>query len=1336
MSFLENTLNQGLVIIAFLAIFSTVQAQPEPYFEMLGIEDGLYDLDVKSICQDSLGYIWFGTESGGLSRYDGNSIQTFQSNPNHPNNNYPRALTYSLNVDEEGYIWTIGETPRGLFRINPYLQTVDHYPIEGHSFSALLDKKGRIWVGSYDQGLLRIDKENKAVLSFIEEFDQTLKTEYVRNLLEDHSGNLWFSYPHKVYKWNETTRLLSSYDFPKDPKQVAPDFYFEQIFEDSKKNIWVATSDGLFLLDPKTSEFQAFNYDPTIQNKNIGVSSIGEDKEGFLWIGDFQGLYILDMNKKQGKRISASHKQSEALKTTRTIFCDRNGNMWIGTFRGLLYWNRYRKTFHPYSIQENSAFENPKSEAIRLRRLQVGDRFFAPKELSFDPGESLVLTVKSFAVKEAFFSTVQDNQGNFWVPSYDDGLHLFDSTGKFLKRFGTNNSSLPTRASTTAFVDQKGVVWIGNWGYGLYRYIPENQTFLKHPVAHPNQPEIFGRAINVIHEDKQGYLWLGCNDYDLIQLNPDRTVKTFYPISTTDLVEDQNGVFWIASRDGLYKFNSQTGDYDHWTQQDGLPSGIVNSILMDEKGHLWLGTLRGLSHFDPNTETFHNYDLKDGLPDLQFSKCHGLKSRTGEFYFGLQNGMFRFHPNSIKNNPVIPKVIISDLKIRNQSVPIKGTLGDTLDSPSPLDQHISFTKDIRLNWRQNDISISFTAITYLNAQKNQYKYRLNNYDREWNFVSAQNPHAVYTNLNPGKYRFQVTASNNDGLWNETGASLYIIITPPWWATWWAYCIYGMLILSILYGLRAYELNRKLANYEAGRLRELNQVKSRLYTNITHEFRTPLSIILGISGQIKKEVEAKIEPHLEMIEKNGRQLLRLVNQLLDLSKVDSGTFALNYQRGDIVNYLKYLIESFHSLAEQKAIQLHFLSDLDSLFMDYDQERLQQIFNNLLSNALKFTKEGGHIYVQLNQLSEQELEVKFKDTGVGIPEDQLAKIFDRFYQLDDSETRRAEGTGIGLALVKELIQLMDGNIIVKSKPGKGTEFIMNIPIHRNASINSSVVPAEIPLNGMENANLPMVSNSLEGPKVLVIEDNKDVQFYIQNCLSVSYQVETAFDGQEGIQKAQKIIPDMIICDVMMPLKDGFEVCETLKADTRTSHIPIVMLTAKADFDSKLKGLKHGANVYLSKPFQEEELLLNLHNLLLQRQRLQQHYLFLSGLNKQPDSDQLEENLETDFVECVKAKILDHLTDSSFTVSQLSREMALSPSHLHRKLTALTGYSASKMIRMIRLNHAKKLLQNPALTVASVAYDSGFNDPDYLSKVFKQEYGITPTEFRRRQKEWSKE
>ncbi|NRB53900.1 MAG: response regulator [Saprospiraceae bacterium] len=523
--------------------------------------------------------------------------------------------------------------------------------------------------------------------------------------------------------------------------------------------------------------------------------------------------------------------------------------------------------------------------------------------------------------------------------------------------------------------------------------------------------------------------------------------------------------------------------------------------------------------------------------------------------------------------------------------------------------------------------------------------------------------------------------------------------------------------------------------QLNQLQELDALKTRLYTNITHEFRTPLTIILGITDRLTEELEESAQSGLHMIQRNGHHLLNLINQMLELRKLESGKALVHMQQGDMLAYLKYITASFDSYAASRDIRVHFLTEEQGIVMDYDPEKVLHIVSNLLSNAVKFTKDGGDVYVSVAIEAGENLLLKVKDTGIGIPTEKLAYIFDRFYQVDDSATRASEGTGIGLALTKELIKVLQGTIQVKSELGKGTQFTIHLPISRDAAIKEDALShmVEEKLNAFvpppASSFAPNLEPEVEAPLTLIIEDNPDVRQYIASCLEEEYRLTFAENGQVGIDMALDLVPDLIISDVMMPEKDGFEVCEILKNNAHTSHIPIILLTAKADVESRLKGLQRGADAYLPKPFNRDELLIRMQKLLELRRQLQQYYLSLTADDQVSlnEKDSAEAEQEHQFVKQVRAVIEAHLADPKFVVPDLCREIGMSHSQLHRKLSALTGLSTKKLIRSIRMNYAKKLLKDPQLTITAVAYDAGFNDPDYFHRVFKQVFGMTPGAFR---------
>ncbi len=779
-------------------------------------------------------------------------------------------------------------------------------------------------------------------------------------------------------------------------------------------------------------------------------------------------------------------------------------------------------------------------------------------------------------------------------------------------------------------------------------------------------------------------------------------------------------------------------------------------ILADEAGNIWGSTNKGIFCLIPPASNkgdhwqFRNFTKSDGLQDDEFNTGAYARLNNGDLAFGGVNGLNIFNPAEALAAGYSPDVFITDILVNNEPLTPN-------DKTGILQQSIEQTKSITLNWLQDILTLEFSSLDFTAPAQNKYRFQLGGVDKDW-VESGNRRTATYLHLPPGKYVFKVQGTNSQGVWSNKIAELQINVLPPWWRSWWAYLCYTLLLGLCIWAYFRFTLNRaklkaqlSFEQLEAKRVKELDTVKTQLYTNITHEFRTPLTIILGMAQQVINKPGEYFNTGMDMIIRNGQNLLKLVNEMLDLSKLETGKMSLQLVNGDIINFLRYIVESFHSLAESQHKQLHFLSDIDMLHVAYDPEKIRQVVTNLLSNALKFTPEKGNIYISVNenvlagQAEKIGLVIKVKDTGIGIPEDQLEHIFDRFYQSDNSLTRKAEGTGIGLALTKELVKLMDGEIMVKSPPSgsnKGSEFTVLLPLTKVTDTEAGNMASLLQIS--RNHTIPaapenktVITNGQDAakPLILLVEDNADVVAYTASCLP-DYRLAVGEDGKEGFEIAKEIIPDLIITDVMMPFVDGFELCKLLRSDEHTSHIPIIMLTAKADIESKLEGLSTGADAYLEKPFNKEELSIRINKLLELRKNLQQYYLKKAGLTDVAQSPamlaatgemMLNDKKEDEFVKKVREITELHLTETNFTVEQLCKLVFMSHSQLHRKLDALTGCSPNKFIRMIRFNKAKELLKDPSNSIGSVALDCGYNDPGYFARIFKQEYGVTPQEWR---------
>jgi signal transduction histidine kinase/ligand-binding sensor domain-containing protein/DNA-binding response OmpR family regulator len=1351
-------------------------------FERIPNELGLSQNLISCLYQDQKGFLWVGTKDG-LNRYDGYQFKVYRSNAFDTttlSNNFIQGIL----EDRVGHLWVgttdglnILDRSKGTFhRITVGPDGLRHHEITGLAEGA----DGSIWVMTSGGGLHRFwwptEDHTPAALQ-VEQFGGL---DYIEagwpgtamQLRIDQYGNIWtYGTEHltRIY-WEEGTATYEVQQikigdlnidrelyqqFMDDPTIKNKDRVY-LVFLDKEKHFWAATSFGLsrwnqqrqsfdFLpiamekdeygdwplegtiygtgMESTTGEFWLSGFlsmvivDPAtgrviekFSNKsgklaglpNANVLSIFEDRSGVIWAGtNGDGLFKFVPHVRRFNR--GKHNRCWLGRSIRSIYETSDGVVWVGTTQAqLLQWDLAQNEMHPVILDERWKRDAPERFSVVYTMLedQKKDLWLGgPKGLfRFEHQQGEVKDWSYYPIgqfKEQALSRngvrdiYEDQNGRIWVITLESFGWFDPTTAQF-----HSSSYLPITGGEGApghypCIHQQGdgTFWLGT-SNGLLRYNQKDRRF-KRFASNPENPEsISNNIIKCIIADPKlpdRFLWIG------------------------------------TGGGGLNRFDLKEETFIHFSIEDGLPDQVVYSILEDSEGFFWLSTNQGLARMDPTALTFRNYNQVDGLQDNEFNTSAYFKSKTGRMFLGGIQGINVFDPLSIQDNPVKPPIVITGFNISNQPV----VFGET---NTPFDEPITEHPPIRLSYKDQVFSFDFAALEFSDPSRNEYAYMLEGFDMDWQYI-GQNRTATFTNIDPGHYTFRVKGTNNDGIWNDTGISLPLTVSPPWWQTWWAYTLMGVIGMGGLLFFYQFNLNRQLAQQEARRLRELDELKNQLYTNITHEFRTPLTVIKGMAEQVPQVWE--IPSVLEIIRRNSDNLLMMVNQMLDLAKLESGSSQLKLRQADIVMFLRYLTESFHTMAEDQNKQLTFQANPETVFMDFDEEKIRQIVYNLISNAIKFTPEGGSIAVQSAILpavySEEVLALIVSDTGIGIPPEKLPNIFDRFYQVDASTTRKAEGTGIGLTLTKQLVELMEGQISVESIPNSGTTFTILLPIKQSAPLEEvlkPVSPHHVPSRKTPTQETPasILDSAEDLPVLLVIEDHADVVTYIKRCVQKHYKVETAENGQIGIDKAMELVPDIIISDVMMPEKDGYEVTETLKNDTRTSHIPIIILTAKATQEDKLTGLRTGADAFLMKPFNKEELLIRLANLVDLRKQLQEKYhtgVPMNGVKPEQPS------LEDEFLMTIQSLILDRLDDVLLSVDDLAKAVHLSHTQMYRKLKALTGKTPTLFIRSIRLQKGHELLASTHLNVSEVTYEVGFKDPNYFSRVFQKEFGILPSE-----------
>ena len=1299
---------------------------------------------VRCIYEDKNKILWFGTDGGGLNRYN-DSLENFTRYIHNPDdlNSISSNYIHTIFEDRHNNFW-IGTLDGGLNKFNRVSGKFTSYknnPLDIHSLSSdnvtvvYEDSEDNLWVGTSDGGLNLFDRENQIFTRYMhsETDPSSLSNNNVTGILEDKYGSLWISTMggglNKLFfdDQHRTAGFKHYLNDSKDLNSLSNNNIFT-IYIDRENIFWIGTwGGGLNKMithsgDNSSVAFISYKHDPLdiFSLSDDNVLSVYEDNSGILWVAaGGSGLQVYDKNKKQFRLYENEPNNPNSLNSTViwSMYEDREGIRWIGTGDGGLN-----------------------------KMIRGTDNFIHYKN---DPGDPKSLSDNCVS------AIYEDKFDNLWVGTWNGGLNKFDrKSGRFYRfRHDSNNpKSISDDRIYALMGDSAGNLWIGTYSGGLNKFNRTDESFTHYRHNPDDSASISSDFMINLFSNINGDLFIatktGLDTFDpknkkFIHYNLSGNNSSLpKDIKVTSVLQSMSGILWIGTaNNGLIKYNPKEGVKKIYTTNDGLPINYVTGILEDDHGNLWVSTTFGVSRFNPLVETIRTYIYEDGIQGI--GEITPFKSRTGELIFGGVMGLSIFHPDSIRDYTHIPPVYFTDLYLFNKRVPIGY---DSLTKRTILNKSMVECKEIVLNYDDNVLSFDFAIIDFHSIFKwNEFAYKMEGFDKDWiyaNVSRTSNRSITYTNLNPGEYTLRVKAANSDNTWNEKGASLKIIILPPWWATTWAYIIYATIVLSLVYFTWKLQLKRvrnkhelKMSKFEAEKMHEVDEMKSRFFANISHEFRTPLTLILGPAKNVLGNTQEPNTKHnVSLIKRNAGRLLGLVNQLLDISKLESGNMKLETIPRNIVPLLKGCAFSFVSYAERKRIKLKFNSPEGEIIVYLDKDKFEKIIFNILSNAFKFTPEGGLVEVSVTK-NVNYVDIKVSDTGVGIPVERIDKIFDRFYQVDGSHTREHEGTGIGLSLTKELVEFHKGKIEVESEPGKGSTFTVSLPLGKD-----HLRPEEICETDEEKEKEEYYAEGeeeklkLEGigtefiekdslPLLLIVEDNSDVRTYIKENLNTDYRILEAVDGEDGWNKSVKHIPDLIVSDVMMPKIDGFKLCEKLKTDERTSHIPVILLTAKATKEDKLAGYETGADEYLMKPFDTDELKSRIKNLIHQRKRLQEHFRKqgLIGIDQQKIT-----SVDKMFLQKSIDVINKHISDSSFSVEMFAEKLAISHSGLQKKIRSLIGETPGELIRRIRLNKAAELIKLKFGNISEIALEIGYNNPTHFSQAFKKQFGITPSQF----------
>ena len=1372
-------LNLSFIIISGLFLFlllynNILLAQNFPLkIKRFTPEDGLPGSPMTKLVKDDLGFIWFGSWTG-LYKYDGYKFTGYYHNPNDSlslSNDW--CLPY---IDKSGNFW-VG-TMSGLDLFNSDLGTFNHYlhnPVDPNSISSgsveymYEDSRNRFWIGT-SEGLNIFDRNSERFTRFL--YDpkdtSTIYGNQIRSIFEDDKGTIWIGTgnpftmesPGCLNRFEEKTKTFSHYFiYPQDKSDWKN--YVQVIHQEPDGKLWVtAWEGGFYSFNKKNGRFTPLpplNY-PVDKNRlgHYGITDIIEQPgTDILWISTFGGgliRYNRFTKKSQHYLFDPNNRFTISDNRVWNIYTDDNGLLWIATHTGMDIADLSGKFPIYNSTNELTTLKNTESVTDILEDSQ-GITWLGTSEQRLIRWNRKSGKSKSF--KPSSENCISWNIPGAAINSYKDednllfanecGLFIFNkNTGTFSKlkndinKFSSPNSDQPLRV----LLDNDGIIWLSF--QTLISVNPESGKYKQYSMIDSNAVTDLKDDVDAIFKDNKGNLWIGTADglyfykrvEDKFEFRP-LNIGNQIP-AVTGIIQGNGGNLYLATDTyGLVKFNPETDKYTNYTIKNGLHTNTFIDILQDGNGMIWLFANSGASVFNPVTKTNNYYNDEDGLVPIEFSKHSTYLSKTGELLLGGIGGVNVINPQSDRTDTIPPKVLLTDLKISGKII----LPGDN----SVLKESITKTKEITLSYSENDFTIDFAALDYRYPALIQYKYKLENYDNDW--ISTHTQRSVrYTNLKAGDYVFRVKAANGSGIWNEKGASLQITILTSLWRTWYAITFYILVFLSILYFLRKYELGRiqlrnqlQIEHVEAEKFRELDQLKSRFFTNISHEFRTPLTLVIGQINNVLSVIgENKLIEKLSVARRNANRLLTLATQLLDLAKIESGGMKLKLVRKDVIPFLKNMLYSFEAVALEKSITLNFKCDKDIFVIDYEPDKLEKIVTNLLSNAIKFTSEGGDISLKVSSVSENDnefIKIIIRDNGIGISEENLNNIFDRFYQVDNYDKRSSGGSGIGLALVKELVYLNNGTINVSSKTGE-TIFTIQFPVcQKNVDKNIEVAEAEniktdIKPNGddlidSEYLETPEIKdNKASKPIVLVVEDNDDIRNYIRDNLKGIYKIEEAVDGEEGFVKAKKIIPDLVLSDVMMPKVNGYQFSKNIRSDEKTSHIPIIMLTAKAAEEDKITGLETGIDDYLIKPFNVKELQLRIRNLIEMRKKLREKFGTATIIRP---SEVTTDSVDQKFLKNVLDTIEKCMGEETFNVVSLAGQVYMSEAQLNRKLNALIDQPPGQLIRSMRLQRAADLLKQNAGNIAEICYQVGFSDQANFTRSFKKQFGVSPTQYR---------
>ena len=1348
-------IRKSLSILFLILSVLTLYAEKTNYLYSFNsdLNEGISQLSVMTIYQDSRGYLWFATKNG-LNRFNGKEYKIYHREDGNEQSLSNNSVT-SITEDQEGYLW-VG-TNNGLNRIDLNTNEIKRYNLETNGLVAnsistvYTDRSGCLWVGTWE-GLNRYNREGDH-FEYIPIEDDTERAMIV-TLLEDSSGRFWIGTRNKgLLLCDHQMNLISQ--FTSESKNMPlNNNNITSIYEDDKKQIWVGCKNsGLNKINLRDNEVTSYT------NLNSGLSNNSVrciiEWQGKLLIGTFDGIFDLDKATERIVKVAGYDDINKSL-SHYSVYCfcvDRDKTLWVGTFAGgVNYLNKFTNRFVLHKPQEELNIRTGIYGAITYESpedLWIATEGYGLLNYNKRTNEShyyLIDPSVRFAFNTNIIKSVFYEDGYVWCGTTKGEIYKFNIKTKKFSLY----HQYPIEYSIYSIIrDHNGVLWVGGASteFGLTCFV--NDSLVTTFCNNVDEPIYFSN-VRCILEEEDGVFLLGSTAEGLLRFDTHKKQLTKYSNEASvekyripnnyisAIVRTKSGEIWGSTYGGgIFQLDESKAIRRIMTVREGLLDNNICTLVESSDQRLWMSTVNGLIMFDPAKDEVRNYHRHNGIDIREFTLHSGIALPDGSLCFAGSNGFVTFHVEAMDKNNNIPPVVLEQLSVNNHPVEVG-------DESAILDKVLDGMETIRLAYNENNFSITYQALNYIYATQNQYAYKLEGYDTDWNYVGERNS-AFYTNLSPGKYVFLVKASNNDGVWNEEGRSLIIIVQPPLWRTWYAYLFYVIALAAIIYGILYYvnikrnlEAGLKMKQLEKQKQEEFHQAKIRLFTNFSHELRTPLMLIITPFEELVKRVDIPAELHdkLSIIYKNAQKLLLLVNQLMDLHKNQAGSMDLKVSEGDICEYIKEIYYAFNQIALTNEVKFTLNCTPKTINGWFDKSLLEKVVFNLLSNAFKYTASGESVLMEVSEVTLKELDpkrtdglykdensqyviLKVKDSGKGIEEGEADKIFTPFYQIPETSGINLSGTGIGLSLVYTIVQLHRGVIYVDHTETKGACFVVILPVSRSAFSEEQIESREIDkiaeITNTEDisVSLPVTENKDQPKyKILLVEDDKDVRDYLKKSLEAEYIVIEAADGVRAYEKVVQDFPDLVLSDIMMPKRDGLELCTMIKNDIRIGHIPVILMTARSMVVHIKEGFQAGADDYIVKPFNMDVLQTRIRSLLASREQLKKLY----GKRFSPDVMGIEvKSADERFSQKLFDVIEKNISNEKLDVELLCTEIGISRANLYRKLKSITELSPMELIRNKRLEMAAKLLKESEMNVSEIASHLGFNSHSYFSNSF---------------------